>query len=57
MCIRPFTFQRQWNTNLARGLKTVAISFLNEGGSTFGVRATEHGPGWKLGLSLARLRY
>jgi len=57
MCVRPFTFQRQWNTNLAKGLKTFALSFLDEEGATFVVKATERGPEWKLGLSLVRLEY
>jgi hypothetical protein len=57
MCVRPFTYQRQWNTNLARGLKTFALSFLDEEGGTFAVRVTEHGPEWKLGLSLVSFKY
>jgi TolB-like protein len=57
LCVRPFTFQRQWNANLARGLKTIALSFLDEEGANFGVRPTEHGPEWKLGLSLVSLKY
>jgi TolB-like protein len=57
MCVRPFTYQRSFNNNLARGLKTIALSILDEERSTFAVRVTERGPEWKLGLSLVSLEY
>jgi TolB-like protein len=56
-CVRPFTFQRQWNTNLARGLKTVALSVLDADRTTFDVYPTDHGPEWKMGLSLVSFEY
>ena len=57
MCVRPFTYQRQWNTNLARGLKTVTLSVLDEDELTFDVFKTERGPEWKMGLSLVSFEY
>jgi TolB-like protein len=57
MCVRPFTYQRQWNTNLARGLKTVALSVLDADAMTFDVYKTERGPEWKMGLSLVSFEY
>jgi TolB-like protein len=57
MCVRPFTYQRQWNTNLAKGLKTFSLSVLDEEGATFSVFPTEHGPEWKMGLSLVSFEY
>jgi TolB-like protein len=57
MCVRPFNYQKKWNTNLAKGLKRFALSFLDEEGSTFAVRATERGPEWKLGLNLVSFEY
>jgi TolB-like protein len=57
MCVRPFTYQKKWNTNLARGLKTLVLSILDEEGSTFAVRLTERGPEWKLGLNLVSFEY
>jgi TolB-like protein len=56
-CVRPFNFQRRWNTNLARGLKTVALSVLDAGGMTFDVYQTDRGPQWKAGLSLVSFEY
>jgi TolB-like protein len=56
-CVRPFTFQRQWNTNLARGLKTLALSVLDADRMSFDVYSTNHGPEWKLGLSLVSFEY
>jgi TolB-like protein len=56
-CVRPFTFQRQWNTNLARSLKTISLSVLDEDGMTFGVYPTERGPEWRMGLSLVSFEY
>ena len=56
-CVRPFTFQRQWNTSLARGLKTVTLSVLDEDGMSFDVYCTERGPEWKMGLSLVSFEY
>jgi TolB-like protein len=57
MCVRPFTYQRQWNTNLARGLKTVTLSVLDADAMTFDVFRTERGPEWKMGLSLVSFEY
>jgi len=57
MCVRPFTYQRQWNTNLARGLKTVTLSVLDADAMTFDVYKTERGPEWKMGLSLVSFEY
>ncbi len=57
MCVRPFKYQKKWNTNLAKGLKRFALSFLDEEGTTFAVRATERGPEWELGLNLFRFEY
>ena len=57
MCVRPFTFQRQWNNNLSRSLKTVTLSFLDEDGMTFSAYPTERGPEWKMGLSLVSFEY
>jgi len=57
MCVRPFTFQRKWNRNLAKSLKTVSLSVLDDEGATFAVYPTEHGPEWKLGLSLVSFEY
>jgi TolB-like protein len=56
-CARPFAFQRQWNINLARGLKTVTLSVLDADGMSFGVHRTERGPEWKMGLSLVSFEY
>jgi len=57
MCVRPFTYQRQWNANLAKGLKTFSLSVLDEEGATFSVFPTQHGPEWKMGLSLVSFEY
>jgi TolB-like protein len=57
MCVRPFTYQRQWNTNLARGLKTVTLSVLDADAMTFDVYKTERGAEWKMGLSLVSFEY
>ena len=57
MCVRPFRFQREWNTNLGRGLKTVTLSVLDAGGISFDVYRTDHGPEWKMGLSLVSFEY
>jgi len=56
-CVRPFTYQRQWNTNLARGLKTVTLSVLDADAMTFDVYRSERGPEWKMGLSLVSFEY
>ena len=56
-CVRPFTFQRQWNTSLARGLKTVTLSVLDAGGMSFDVYQTDHGPEWKMGVNLVSFEY
>ncbi len=56
-CVRPFTFQREWNTGLARGLKTVTLSVLDAGGMSFDVYRTDHGPEWKMGVSLVSFEY
>ena len=55
--VRPFTYQRQWNTNLARGLKTVTLSVLDADAMTFDVYRSERGPEWKMGLSLVSFEY
>ena len=56
-CVRPFTYQRTWNRNLGKSLKTVTLSVLDEEGATFGVYPTQKGPEWKLGLSLVSFEY
>jgi len=57
VCVRPFTFQRQWNRNLARGLKTVTLSVLDADGLSFDVYRTEHCTEWRMGLSLVSFEY
>jgi hypothetical protein len=57
MCARPFTFQREWNTNLARGLKTVSLSVLDKEALNFAVRRTQRGTEWKLAVSLVGFEY
>ncbi len=56
-CVRPFNFQRQWNANLARGLKTLTLSVLDADGMTFDVYQTDRGPQWKMGVSLVSFEY
>jgi TolB-like protein len=54
---RPFSFQRQWNANLARSLRTVTLSVLDGERMRFDVSRTAHGAQWKMGLSLVRFEY
>jgi TolB-like protein len=56
-CVRPFSYQRTWNRNLAKSLKTVSLSVLDADGATFAVYPTDRGPEWKLGLSLVSFKY
>lgn len=57
MCVRPFGFQKRWNANLARSLKTLELSFLDEQGVGFEVVPSPQGPQWKLGLELVSFKY
>jgi TolB-like protein len=57
MCVRPFTFVRQWNQNLATILNVPYLAILDPKESTFSLAPTSHGLDWRFGLSLVSIEY
>jgi hypothetical protein len=57
MCIRPFTFQRQWNQKLAAVLNVPYLAVLDPKESTFSLIPTEKGVDWRFGLNLVSIEY
>ena len=57
MCIRPFTFQKQWNENLATILNVPYLAVLDPRESTFSLVPTGQGVDWRFGLNLVSIEY
>jgi TolB-like protein len=57
MCVRPFTFQKTWNKNLAEALGVPYLSLLDLEGSGFNVQMTPSGPETRFNLNLVSLQY
>jgi hypothetical protein len=57
MCIRPFTFVRQWNQNLAKVLQVPYLAILDPRESTFSLVPTDNGVDWRFSLNLVSIEY
>lgn len=57
MCVRPFSFQKQWNQNLATILNVPYLAVLDPRESTFSLVPTGQGVDWRFGLNLVSIEY
>jgi TolB-like protein len=57
MCVRPFSFQKQWNQKLAVVLNVPYLAILDPRESTFSLVPTSDGVDWRFGLNLVSIEY
>jgi hypothetical protein len=55
--VRPFTFVRQWNQNLAKVLQVPYLAILDPRETTFSLVPTDNGVDWRFGLNLVSIEY